>query len=205
MLIGSGIRSKIRRGIHVGLAASLVYAAAGNGPYTQWVNGPTSDPAFFPIGVWLQSPGHISEFKNIGINTFVGFYGSLDQTSLSQYAAAQMPLLATQNTVGLSSPQNTAIKGWTQLDEPDNAQPDGNGGYGPCIGPSTIVANYNSIRGSDATRPVFLNFGRAPRTLIGRDAVPAPATPLITRRRLPARTLSLSICIPWQIIMASSS
>src|SRR5206468_1435876 len=72
----------------------------------------------------------------------------------------QMPLVPTQNSVGLTSPQNSAIIAWSQLDEPDNAQPDGSGGFGPCLTPSAIVASYNSIRAKDTTRPVFLNFGR---------------------------------------------
>lgn len=134
--------------------------AAGSSPYGSWSNGPSTDPNFFPIGVWLQSPQNIQEFKNIGINTFLGFWGGLDMTSLNQYGNAQMPLLAAQNSVGLTSPDRTWIKGWTQTDEPDNAQPNGNGGYGPCITPSTIISNYNSIRFNDNTRPVFLNFGR---------------------------------------------
>src|SRR3954469_6422785 len=133
---------------------------AQNSPYSQWLNGPSTDPNFFPIGVWLQSPGHAQEFKGIGINMFVGFYGDLDQTSLSQLASANMPLLPTQNSVGLTSPQASDIVGWDQMDEPDNAQPDGNGGYGPCVMPSAILAQYAAIRANDTTRPVFLNFGQ---------------------------------------------
>ena len=71
-----------------------------------------------------------------------------------------MPLLVTQNALGLASPQRTWIEGWSQIDEPDNAQPDGNGGYGPCITPSVVATTYNGIRSNDVTRPVFLNFGR---------------------------------------------
>ena len=135
--------------------------AAGNSPYDQWwSNGPSNNPNFFPIGVWLQSPQNAQEFKNIGINMFIGFWGPLDQASLSQIASMQMPLVPTQNPVGLTSPQNTWIQGWDQTDEPDTAQPDGHGGYGACIPASQVVANYNAIRANDTTRPVLLNFGR---------------------------------------------
>jgi hypothetical protein len=134
--------------------------AATNSPYSQWSNGPSTDPNFFPISVWLQSPPNAQEYKNIGVNMFIGFYGDLDQASLSQLAAAQMPVVPTQNTVGLTSPQPSWIQGWDQMDEPDNAQPDGNGGYGPCLSPNQVVAAYNAIRANDTIRPVFLNFGR---------------------------------------------
>jgi hypothetical protein len=145
---------------------------AQNSPYSQWLNGPSTDPNFFPIGVWLQSPGHAQEFKAIGMNMFVGFYGDLDQTSLSQLASANMPLVPTQNSVGLTSPQASDIVGWDQMDEPDNAQPDGNGGYGPCIMPSAIVAQYNAIKANDNSRPVFLNFGQGVSNIgwIGRGS-----------------------------------
>ncbi|HVY47576.1 MAG TPA: hypothetical protein VHB21_16920, partial [Minicystis sp.] len=55
---------------------------------------------------------------------------------------------------------NAIIRGWTQQDEPDDAQPDGNGGYGPCVDPSTIVSLYQQWTAADPTRPVFLNFGQ---------------------------------------------
>ncbi|RIL08824.1 MAG: hypothetical protein DCC75_07945 [Proteobacteria bacterium] len=71
-----------------------------------------------------------------------------------------MNLVVAQNNVGLTSTRNGVIKGWTQQDEPDNAQDNGQGGYGPCIAPSSLVNNYNLIRSADSSRPVFLNFGR---------------------------------------------
>jgi len=40
---------------------------AQTSPYAQWSNGPSTDPNYFPIGVYLQSPGNVPEFKNIGI------------------------------------------------------------------------------------------------------------------------------------------
>lgn len=138
----------------------VITIASASSLYSQWSSGPSTSPNFFPIGVFNQSPNHISEFKRIGINTFVGFWGGLDHASLAKYASAGMPLIPTQSSIGVTSPQRTAITGWTQLDEPDNAQPSGTGGYGPCLTPSRIVAAYNAIRAGDTTRPVFLNFGR---------------------------------------------
>ncbi len=133
----------------------------GTSPYSAWSNGPSTDPNYFPIGVWLQGPNKIQEYQNIGINNFVAFYGNLDQTSLSTFSTGAMPLTVSQNSVGLTSAQNGIIKSWTQIDEPDNAQLNAAGtAYDPCISPSVIVSNYNTIRSSDTTRPVFLNFGR---------------------------------------------
>ena len=102
----------------------------------------------------------MAEFKSIGVNMYIGFFGDLDQASLSSLAASQMPLVPDQNSVGLTGSGNSTIQGWDQTDEPDNAQPNGSGGYGPCIPPSQIIASYQAIRSNDVTRPIMLNFGR---------------------------------------------
>jgi hypothetical protein len=134
--------------------------AQGTSPYSQWTYGPPANPNFFPIGVWLQSPGNAQEFENIGVNMFVGFYGNLDAASMTTFASLKMPVVPTQNSVGLTSPQRSWIWGWDQVDEPDNAQANGSGGYGPCISPSTLISSYAAIKASDTASPVFLNFGQ---------------------------------------------
>ena len=139
---------------------SGVSASAQTSAYGQWTNGPSTSPNFFPLSVWLQSPGHIQEFQSIGVNMFLGFWGDLDAASMSTYGSMSMPVVPTQNSVGLSSPQRSWIWGWDQMDEPDNAQPNGSGGYGPCITPSTLTADYAAIRANDIKSPVFLNFGQ---------------------------------------------
>jgi hypothetical protein len=141
-------------------AIGIAGATSPLGPYGRWTNGPPKRADFFPIGVWLQSPNHIAEFKQLGINTFVGFWGTLDQTSLASFARAGIGLIPMQNSLGLTSAQRTAIVGWAQSDEPDNAQQNGTGGSGQCLTPAQIVGAYNAIRANDTTRPVFLNFGR---------------------------------------------
>jgi hypothetical protein len=129
-------------------------------PYRQWSNGPSPGSNFFPIGVWLQSPRNVNEFKKIGINLFVGFYGNLDEVSLREMASARLGLLPPQNPVGLRAPLNMWIKGWDSYDEPDNAQSNGKGGYGPCISPKQVIAAYKGMKARDPSRPVLLNFGR---------------------------------------------
>jgi hypothetical protein len=141
-----------------GPAASAPQSAES--PYSQWTNGPSPSADFFPIGVWTQSPNHIVEFKGIGINVFLGFWGDLDQTSLEMFARTKMPLIPGQNPVGLAAPQNRAIVGWLQADEPDNAQHKGILGYRACQTPRQIVSSYDAIKARDTTRPVVLNFGR---------------------------------------------
>ena len=42
--------------------------------YARFSHGPSSDPGFFPIAVWLQSPSNARAYADIGINTFVGLY-----------------------------------------------------------------------------------------------------------------------------------
>ena len=113
--------------------------------------------------MWLQTPeSNATNYKNIGINEFVGSYNDPTNSSLGALQAAGLGTIISQQSLGLASPYSAVIKGWLQPDEPDNAQPDanGDGGYGPCIPPSTIVANYNAFKTADPTRPVFLGFGQ---------------------------------------------
>jgi hypothetical protein len=140
------------------VAAGVVQSS--DSPYSRWPNGPSASADFFPVGVWLQNPTHIAEFKAIGINMFIGFWGDIDQTSLEIFTRARMPLIATQNSVGLAAPQNRAIVGWSQSEEPDNAQHKGILSYRSCRTPSQIISSYEAIKAHDATRPVVLGFGR---------------------------------------------
>ena len=127
--------------------------------YGPWFGG-YKDATFFPISVWLQSPPNATAYAAIGINQFIGLYNGPTQGDLDTLGAAKMPVYCDQNTVGLANLSNPIILGWTQQDEPDNAQPDGKGGYGPCIAPSQIQSLYQTMKSKDATRPVFLNVGQ---------------------------------------------
>jgi hypothetical protein len=164
------------------LAGAMLFsgraARAQSSPYSPWNYGPSTSPNFFPIGVWLQSPGNAQEFENIGVNMFVGFFGDLDAASMTTFASLKMPVVPTQNSVGLTSPQRSSIWGWEQIDEPDNAQPNSSGGYGPCITPSALVASYNTIKSASAASPVFLNFGQGASvtSYIGRGSCTGDTT-----------------------------
>ena len=127
--------------------------------YGPWFGG-YKDASFFPISVWLQSPSNAPAYAAIGINQYIGLYNGPTQSDLDTLTTAKVPTYCDQNTVGLSNLTNPIILGWTQQDEPDNAQSDGKGGYGPCIAPSQIQSLYQTMKTNDATRPVFLNVGQ---------------------------------------------
>jgi hypothetical protein len=134
--------------------------AGGASYYGAFSHGPPSDPSFFPIAVWLQDPAMAKPYAAIGINTYVGLWQGPTEDQLATLQSAGMPVGCEQNAVGLAHVDDSGIILWTQQDEPDNAQDDGAGGYGPCISASQVQSVYQSIRAKDATRPVLLNLGQ---------------------------------------------
>ena len=40
-------------------------------PYAQWSRGPSTDPGFFPIAVWMQDPALATRYREAGFNTYV--------------------------------------------------------------------------------------------------------------------------------------
>jgi hypothetical protein len=125
-------------------------------------NGEPTDPNFFPIAVWLESPRNAARYKQAGINLFVGLYQGPTDDELAQLTNAGMPVICDQNAVGLANKDNPIIAGWMHGDEPDNAQSLGKGkGYGPPIPPQKIVEEYRRMHAADPTRPVMLNLGQS--------------------------------------------
>jgi len=84
--------------------------------------GPSRDPNFFPIGVWLQSPRRAALYKKAGINLYVGLWNGPTEEQLKELKAAGMPVICAQNEVGLAHKDDSFIIGWMHGDEPDNAQ-----------------------------------------------------------------------------------
>jgi len=132
---------------------------ASSSPYAKWKNGPSSDPSYFPIGVWCQDPARAEAYRALGINTFVALWEGPTEKDLELLRKAGMRTICDQNEVGLKHLHDPTIIGWMHGDEPDNYQDDGKGGYGPAIPASRIVADYNTWRKKDPTRPVLLNLG----------------------------------------------
>jgi hypothetical protein len=129
-------------------------------PWKLWKNGPSKRADYFPIAVWLQDPRRAQAYQAIGINLYIGLWKGPTSAQLATLAKAKMPVICTQNSVGLKDKNNKQIVGWMQVDEPDNARVIKGGGYGPPIPPADILASYRSIQKKDKTRPVFLNFGQ---------------------------------------------
>jgi hypothetical protein len=176
----------------VGLAALAAALAAETAPApaaatgqvrSEWQSGRWSDPKFFPLAVWLQSPRRAAEFKALGINLYIGSHQGPTEADLALLAKAGMPLVCDQNALALKHRDDPLIVGWMHGDEPDNAQEIANwksaeeiqrawpeapaktlkewGVYGPPIPPTTIIAEYQQMRKADPTRPVLLNLGQA--------------------------------------------
>ncbi len=133
-------------------------------PYAAWSRGIPTDPSFFPIGVWLQGSWHATELAGLGINIYVGNNAGTDSLAASDLAtlkAQGMYAILGQDSVGLANIDDTTIVGWwMDPDEPDNAQDNGMGGYGPPVSPSTLVTRYNSYKAADSTRPIYLGLGQ---------------------------------------------
>jgi hypothetical protein len=134
--------------------------AGGSTYYGSFTHGPPSDPSFFPIAVWLQDPSMAQQYAGIGINIYVGLWQGPTEDQLSALTSAAMPVACDQNDVGIAHVNDDIIVMWTQQDEPDNAQSDGSGGYGPCIPATQVQSIYDGFKAKDKTRPVLLNLGQ---------------------------------------------
>lgn len=157
-----------------GAAALDTYLPFEGGPayYRKWARTPLGNDDYFPISVWLQPAKSAAAYKAIGVNNFVGLWKGPTEEQLKLLQAAGMPVFAGQTAFGLSSPDNAVIRGWTQMDEPDNAQAKPGGGYGSCVLPPEIIARYQKFQAADASRPVLLNLGQGVvnETYVGRGS-----------------------------------
>ena len=133
----------------------------GSNPYAQWQKGPPQDPGFFPIAVWLQNPNKAGQYRDAGINTYVGLWNGPTEEQLASLSKTGMKLICEQNAIALKHLNDSTIIGWMHGDEPDNAQSLGKDkGYGPPIPPAKIIRDYEKLRASDSSRPVMLNLGQ---------------------------------------------
>ena len=72
-------------------------------PYSQWKQGPPTDPNFFPIAVWLQSPRNSAKYKDIGINTYVGLWKGPTEAQLLELKKAGMKVIELANDEAVMS------------------------------------------------------------------------------------------------------
>jgi hypothetical protein len=142
------------------LAAALLVAGIRSDAAPEQPVAGRRDPAFFPIGVWLQSPANAARYRAAGINTYVGLWQGPTDAQLDALKAAGMKVVCEQNEAGLRRKADPMLLAWMHQDEPDNAQPKRGGGYGPPITPEKIVSDYRKLKQADPAHPVFLNLGQ---------------------------------------------
>jgi hypothetical protein len=114
---------------------------------------------FFPIGVWVQSPSNAAGYKAMGINLFVSLWDPMSDQDLAYLKAAGMKTIVDYERNKKYINEDT-IYAWMHGDEPDNAQSDGNGGWGPPVAPQKVIDDYNQLKQIDPSRPVYLNLGQ---------------------------------------------
>jgi hypothetical protein len=157
------LRSWIAAGIVVSLGLTALAgeaAPAASGPYAQWKLGPDKSPSYFPIGVWMQAPAAAPIYQKAGINLYVGLWQGPYEAQLKTLKKVGMPVVCSQNGVGLAHKDDSIIVAWMLADEPDNAQSLGKGkGFGPPVPPTDVQKSYQVLREADPTRPVLLNLG----------------------------------------------
>lgn len=143
------------------LGQAIKHSSPGSMSYKRWTNGPSADPSYFPIAVWLQDPALAKQYKKAGFNTYVGLWKGPTETQLNLLRKAGMKVICEQNETARRHLNDPVIIGWMHGDEPDNAQPLKQGkGYGPPVSPSQIVRLYHEMKTIDPTRPVLLNLGQ---------------------------------------------
>jgi len=128
--------------------------------YAQWKHGPPTDPAFFPVAVWLQAPKNAPKFKAIGINVYIGQWKGPTEEDLAELSRHGMKVICDQNDVGLRHKDDPIIIGWMHGDEPDNCKRNADDTkWIPVARPDEIIADYKRMKAADPTRPVYLNLG----------------------------------------------
>src|SRR2546428_10674416 len=90
------------------LALLLLLVPSADGLYAGWTHGPPSDPNFFPIAVWLQSPANASKYREAGINTYVALWRGPTADQLDALKAAGKKIV--WNCIEASRISNETVK-----------------------------------------------------------------------------------------------
>lgn len=126
----------------------------------RWQNGPSTDPGYFPIGVWAQHHRDAARYRELGVNLYLSLPGGPTEEQLSALKKAGMQTICRQNAVGLRHIDDPTIIGWMHGDEPDNFTKNSDGKWVPKRSSQSIVADYERIVRNDPSRPVLLNLGQ---------------------------------------------
>lgn len=139
-----------------GMAACLVWAegTTQDSPYAAWAHGPSPDPGFFPLAVWLQDPEQAETHQALGINTYVGLWNGPTEQQLQRLRQAGMQAVCDQNEIGLEHRDDPIILAWMHGDEPDNSQELPGRGYGPAIPTARVIADWSLGTLYDSQPPV---------------------------------------------------
>ena len=82
------------------LASAADLRPAVGTPYRQWAMGPSPDPGFFPLAVWLQSPAKAEQYRKAGINTYVALWKGPTDEQLAALTKAGLKVICHQNEAG---------------------------------------------------------------------------------------------------------
>jgi hypothetical protein len=161
---GSGGASAGSAGRGAGACVPTIPTIAWTSPYAGWSRGIPTDPAFFPISVWLQGSWHATEMAGLGVNIYVGNNAGTDSLAAADLKTLKdqgIYAIVGQDSVGLANIDDPTIVGWWMTpDEPDNAQSIGNNMYGPPVAPSALVTQYQAYKAADPTRPIYIGLGQ---------------------------------------------
>lgn len=142
------------------LSCAGAFAQTNPLPFNAWQMTRTN-PAFFPIGVWMQNPTNANAYHDAGINTFVGLWDGPTDKQLSELNNSGMFVVCDQNQTALNHAARSNILAWMHRDEPDNATTWGARlGFSKPMPVDSVAADYRRMIANDSTRPVLLNFGQ---------------------------------------------
>jgi hypothetical protein len=108
----------------------------------------------------MQNPSLASDYGALGINTYIGLWEGPTEDQLAMLRKAGMRVFCEMNETGRRHLDDPTIAGWMHSDEPDNAQPRPEGGWGEAIPTKRIIDEYQRWRDEDPTRPVLINLGQ---------------------------------------------
>lgn len=148
-------------------AASLTLAACEVVPQgsvddeqTAAVDPFADQPDFFPLGVYLQSAQRAEQWSEVGINMIVRVNGFTTKDDVERFNSLGMHMIGNDRDRLPLEQLGAAVPLYVGKDEPDNAQRQLDGSYGPCRTPEELAEESAFLRELGQGRPVFRNFGR---------------------------------------------
>lgn len=117
-------------------------------------------PDFFPLGVYLQSAQRAEQWSKIGINLISQANGYLTLDDIKRIEALGMVVGGNAADLVPLDASGATLPFFVTADEPDNAQLQADGTYGPCVTPVALREESESLRKLSGGRPILRNFGR---------------------------------------------